>query len=101
MEVRVWVNGAGGGGRERDLTPSPLWKCHAPQEPCYPPRAGNALREAILNDSGNMHLGFALTWLEHVPLPTCVLCTTPSCMSAHALRVLFIAFPKSPLHFDL
>lgn len=88
MEVRVWVNAVGVDNLSTlEMPCSP--------EPCYPPRAGNALRLAVLNESANVHMGFALMWLE------CVLCL-PVCyvphLSAHALESFVCCTPqKRPL----
>lgn len=69
MEVRAWVSGAKGlVGRKCGLS------CLSPPEmPSFPKallpsQSWKASKVPILCDSGHVHVGFALMWLE------CVLC---------------------------
>lgn len=93
MEVRAWMNGVRV-GRERNLTTSPLWKCHARPQPCYPPRAGIALREAVLNERGSVYMWFDLVWVEHLCLPVLYQTILPVCTcSASFIRCNFQKCP--------
>lgn len=75
----AWLSGS------VDLAASLLQKCQASPKPYCPPQSWKASKVLVLCDSGHVHAGFSLMWLEcvlHLPV---VWCTMPPCLNIHAL----------------
>lgn len=96
MEVRTWVSGGPGGAwAGKDLTAFPLCACHVPPEP-GPSQSWSCLNGGLCTCDLPCVAGVC-------SLPTCVLCTLPSCLFVRALRFCLLHSPKvsSPLPCDL